>query len=422
MSDFRAMLAGFPYFNISENFFPNINLQDGRNWAEEFIQNVVIPRLPEAVALHFPVEIGTVLVMFACAGVFVGVVPLLPLVLVLAERKVSARFQNRTGPMRVGPWGTLQTLADGVKLIFKEDFIPPQGDKLLFLLAPYIIFACSFAVFAAIPFSDGILVSDFNIGIFYIMAISSVIVMGVIMAGWSSNSKWSLLGSLRSAAQIVSYEIPLGLSILTVVMLVESLSMQEIVASQSNGVFSWLIFRTPFAFIAFFIFFISSIAEVNRTPFDLPEAESEIVAGFHTEYSGMRFALFFIAEYANMFAVSAIAVTLFLGGWEGVLPGYDILGGFPGFVIKSMALVFLMMWLRWTLPRLRVDQLMNLCWKYFIPIAFFNILGTGIWGLIFPEDTVISTSISCAIIYIGLIAAYKVAGRGLAQRPAPQPS
>ena len=421
MSDFRAMLAS-PYFNISESSFPDIRLQDGLNWAEEFIQNVVIPRLPEAVASHFPVEMGTVLVMFACAGIFVGVVPLLPLVLVLAERKVSARFQNRTGPMRVGPWGTLQTLADGVKLIFKEDFIPPQGDRLLFLLAPYIIFACSFAVFAAIPFSQGILVSDFNIGIFYIMAISSVIVMGVIMAGWSSNSKWSLLGSLRSAAQIVSYEIPLGLSILTVVMLVESLSMQEIVASQSNGVFSWLIFRTPFAFIAFFIFFISSIAEVNRTPFDLPEAESEIVAGFHTEYSGMRFALFFIAEYANMFAVSAIAVTLFLGGWEGVLPGYDILGGFPGFVIKSLALVFLMMWLRWTLPRLRVDQLMNLCWKYFIPIAFFNILGTGIWGLIFPEDTLISTAISCAIIYIGLIAAYKVAGRGLAQRPEPQPN
>ena len=421
MSDFRAMLAS-PYFNISESSFPDIRLQDGLNWAEEFIQSVVIPRLPEAVASHFPVGMGTVLVMFACAGIFVGVVPLLPLVLVLAERKVSARFQNRTGPMRVGPWGTLQTLADGVKLIFKEDFIPPQGDKLLFLLAPYIIFACSFAVFAAIPFSEGILVSDFNIGIFYIMAISSVIVMGVIMAGWSSNSKWSLLGSLRSAAQIVSYEIPLGLSILTVVMLVESLSMQEIVASQSNGVFSWLIFRTPFTFIAFFIFFISSIAEVNRTPFDLPEAESEIVAGFHTEYSGMRFALFFIAEYANMFAVSAIAVTLFLGGWEGVLPGYDILGGFPGFVIKSLGLVFLMMWLRWTLPRLRVDQLMNLCWKYFIPIAFFNILGTGIWGLIFPEDTLISTAISCAIIYIGLIAAYKVAGRGLAQRPAPQPS
>ena len=422
MPDFRAMFAS-PDFNVSDGFFPNINLQEKLNWAEEFIQNVLIPRLPEAVAAHFPVELGTVLVMFAFAGIFVGVVPLLPLVLVLAERKVAARFQNRTGPMRVGPWGTLQTLADGIKLIFKEDFIPPQGDKLLFLLAPYIIFACSFAVFAAIPFGDGIPIpGDFNIGIFYIMAISSVIVMGVIMAGWSSNSKWSLLGSLRSAAQIVSYEIPLGLSILTIVMLVGSLSMREIVASQSNGIFSWLIFRSPFTFIAFFIFFISAIAEVNRTPFDLPEAESEIVAGFHTEYSGMRFALFFIAEYANMFAVSAIAVTLFLGGWEGALPGYDILGGMPGFVIKTLALVFLMMWLRWTLPRLRVDQLMNLCWKYFIPIAFFNILGTGIWGLIFEEDSVWSIGISCAIIYIGLISAYMVAGRVMAQKPAPQPS
>jgi len=408
---------------LSQFFSPRINLQEETNWATDFVQNVIIPRLPEAVAGHFSVELGTVLVMVAFAGIFVAVVPLLPLVLVLAERKVAARFQNRTGPMRVGPWGTLQTLADGIKLIFKEDYIPPQGDKLLFLLAPYVIFACSFAVFAAIPFGDGIPIpGDFNIGIFYIMAISSVIVMGVIMAGWSSNSKWSLLGSLRSAAQIVSYEIPLGLSILTVVMLVESLGMKQIVASQDGGIFTWLIFRTPFTFIAFFIFFISSIAEVNRTPFDLPEAESEIVAGFHTEYSGMRFALFFIAEYANMFAVSAIAVTLFLGGWQGVLPGYDFLGGFPGFVIKTLGLVFLMMWLRWTLPRLRVDQLMNLCWKYFIPISFFNILGTGIWGLIFRHDDVWSIGISCAIIYVGLIGAYAVAGRNLARKPEPQAS
>lgn len=399
------------------------------NWAEGFIQNVIIPLFPEGAAAHFPMELGVVLVMLGCAGIFVAVVPLLPLVLVLAERKVAARFQNRTGPMRVGPWGLLQTLADGVKLLFKEDYIPAQGDKLLFLLAPYVIFACSFAVFAAIPFGQNILVSDFNIGIFYIMAISSVIVMGVIMAGWASNSKWSLLGSLRSAAQIVSYEIPLGLSVLTVVMLVESLSMEAIVANQSGGISDWLIFRTPFTFFAFFIFFISSIAEVNRTPFDLPEAESEIVAGFHTEYSGMRFALFFIAEYANMFAVSAIAVTLFLGGWEGILPelavfggGFDILGGLPGFVIKTMSLVFVMMWLRWTLPRLRVDQLMNLCWKYFIPIAFFNILGTGIWGLIFPEDTALSTGISIAIISIGLVQAYVFVGRRLGQKSQPQPS
>ena len=407
---------------FSEIFIPKINLQESSNWATDFVQEVIIPRLPEAVAGHFPVELGTILVMFAFAGIFVAVVPLLPLVLVLAERKVAARFQNRTGPMRVGPWGTLQTLADGVKLIFKEDYIPPQGDKILFKLAPYVIFACSFAVFAAIPFSQGILVSDFNIGIFYIMAISSVIVMGVIMAGWASNSKWSLLGALRSAAQIVSYEIPLGLSILVVVMLVESLSMSQIVASQDGGIFTWLIFRSPFTFIAFFIFFISAIAEVNRTPFDLPEAESEIVAGFHTEYSGMRFALFFIAEYANMFVVSAIAVTLFLGGYEGVLPGYDFLGGLPGFVLKTLALVFLMMWLRWTLPRLRVDQLMNLCWKYFIPISFFNIFGTGIWGLIFETDDVWSIGISCAIIYVGLISAYAIAGRIFARKPEPQPS
>ena len=402
---------------FSEGFFHDISLQDGTNWATDFVQRAILPIFPD-----LPVQLGSVLVMLACAGIFVAVVPLLPLVLVLAERKVAARFQNRTGPMRVGPWGTLQTLADGIKLIFKEDFIPPQGDKLLFLLAPYIIFACSFAVFAAIPFSQNIIVSEFNIGIFYIMAISSVIVMGVIMAGWSSNSKWSLLGALRSAAQIVSYEIPLGLSILTVVMLVESLSMSQIVGSQDGGIFTWIIFRSPFTFIAFFIFFISAIAEVNRTPFDLPEAESEIVAGFHTEYSGMRFALFFIAEYANMFAVSAIGVTLFLGGYEGILPGYDFLGGLPGFVIKSLGLVFVMMWLRWTLPRLRVDQLMNLCWKYFIPISFFNILGTGVWGLIFKTDNVLSIGISCGIIYVGLIGAYTVAGRNLARKPEPQPS
>ncbi len=407
---------------LSESFFRNFNIQENIQEETGNLVSYIKGNVINSIFPDFPMELGTVLAMLVCAGIFVAVVPLLPLVLVLAERKVAARFQNRTGPMRVGPWGTLQTLADGIKLIFKEDFIPQQGDKLLFRLAPYIMFACSFAVFAAIPFGQNILVSDFNIGIFYIMAISSVIVMGVIMAGWSSNSKWSLLGSLRSAAQIVSYEIPLGLSILTVIMLVESLGMREIVENQSGGIFTWLIFRTPFTFIAFFVFFISAIAEVNRTPFDLPEAESEIVAGFHTEYSGMRFALFFIAEYANMFAVSAIGVTLFLGGYEGILPGYDFLGGLPGFVLKTLGLVFVMMWLRWTLPRLRVDQLMNLCWKYFIPISFFNILGTGIWGLIFKDDDVWSMGISCAIIYVCLIGVYAVAGRNLARKPEPQTS
>ena len=412
----------------TENFY-QFFVQSSENWAQRFVQEHA-PFLT-----HLPAPLGELVIMLACCVIFVAVVPLLPLGLVLAERKVSAHIQDRVGPMRVGPHGILQTLADGVKLIFKEDHIPREGDKLLFVASPYIIFACSFAVFAAIPFGRSILVSELNIGIFYIMAISSVIVMGVIMAGWASNSKWSLLGAMRSAAQIVSYEIPIGLGILTVVMLVQSLNMQEIVKGQ-DGIANWLIFRTPFTFIAFFVFFISSIAEVNRTPFDLPEAESELVAGFHTEYSGMRFALFFIAEYANMFAVSAIASTLFLGGWHGIvpaeiLPQAGILGfilrtltlsGLLGVAIKTLFLVFVMMWLRWTLPRLRVDQLMNLCWKYFIPISFFNILGVGIWGLIFPKDSLLSIIISIAVIILGLIFTFGVLGKSLSKGPEPPPS
>jgi NADH-quinone oxidoreductase subunit H len=433
MSDvLQSFIEGLPRF---------LTQADG-NWAEKIAGKYIIPileKLPfvaHAADENSLMTLGTILAMFVCCGIFVAVVPLIPLVLVLAERKVSAAIQNRTGPMRVGPWGTLQTLADGVKLIFKEDYIPPQGDKVLFILAPYIIFASSFAVFAAIPFGQ-FLISDLNIGIFYIMAISSVVVMGVIMAGWASNSKWSLLGALRSAAQIVSYEIPVGLSILVVIMVVESLEMRAIVAEQAQyGIASWLIFRSPFMFIAFFIFFISAIAEVNRTPFDLPEAESEIVAGFHTEYSGMRFALFFIAEYANMFAVSAIASTLFLGGATGILPQGILpetgilgvvcrvvtLGGFFGVVIKTLFLVFVMMWIRWTLPRLRVDQLMNLCWKYFIPISFFNILGTGIWVLIFKEWLLGSIVVSIIIIVLGLLGAYMTVGKNLSESQEPQAS
>ena len=404
------------------NPFPEFFAQAGNENLSQLVLEFLRSHVPFLASLPDPVL--QLIAMLAVCVIFVAVVPLLPLFLVLAERKVSAHIQDRVGPMRVGPHGVLQTLADGVKLIFKEDHIPRQGDKILFIVAPYIIFACSFAVFAAIPFGKSILVSNLNIGIFYIMAISSVVVIGVIMAGWASNSKWSLLGALRSAAQIVSYEIPIGLSILAVVMLVESLKMQDIVMNQGGlGILSWIVFRTPFTFIAFFVFFISAIAEVNRTPFDLPEAESELVAGFHTEYSGMRFALFFIAEYANMFAVSAIASTLFLGGWKGIIPGYEFLGGTPAFVIKTMLLVFVMMWIRWTLPRLRVDQLMNLCWKYLIPISFFNILGIGIWVLIFQNDrNPAHIGISLLIIILGIIGAYLVLGRRSSQSPAPRAS
>jgi NADH-quinone oxidoreductase subunit H len=390
------------FFSVIDNLF-SVTVGSGKPLANLLVE--ILPPLPAFLA-----EYEQLIAMITACGIFVAIVPLIPLVLVLAERKVSAFIQDRTGPMRVGPWGILQTLADGVKLLFKEDLIPPYGDRVLFRLAPYIIVCFSLAAFVAIPFG-GIdlddeqyvfILSNLNIGIFYIMAVSSVIVIGVIMAGWASNSKWSLLGSLRSAAQMVSYEIPVGLSILAVIMVVQTLNMQGIVDQQGSGLHSWLIFRTPFSFVAFFVFFISAIAEVNRTPFDLPEAESELVAGFHTEYSGMRFALFFIAEYANMFAVSAIAATLFLGGWQGVLPGVDILGGLPGFIFKTLFLVFVMMWVRWTLPRLRVDQLMNLCWKYLIPISFFNILGIGMWMLVFGADTMDMKSLGTSLVIIVL--------------------
>jgi NADH-quinone oxidoreductase subunit H len=314
----------------------------------------------------------------ALAAVAVGLVAATPIILVLMERKVSAYFQNRLGPMRVGPWGLLVTLADGIKLLFKEDIIPPQSDRTLFRLAPYVVFAGCFASVVAIPVYPSAILGNLSIGIFYIMAISSLGALGIMMAGWSSNGKWSLFGAMRASAQIVSYEIPLGLSILMVVMTVGTLNMQEIVRSQDGGVLTWLLFAHPFLFFAGMVYFISSIAEVNRTPFDLPEAESELVAGFHTEYSGIRFAYFFLAEYANMAIVCAIMTSLFLGGWSAPSPALRVVPPAVWFLVKVFLLIFVMMWLRWTLPRVRVDQLMNLCWKYLLPISFVNILGTGV--------------------------------------------
>ncbi|MEW5974730.1 MAG: NADH-quinone oxidoreductase subunit NuoH [Acidobacteriota bacterium] len=307
------------------------------------------------------------------------IVLLVPLVCNWLERKVAAHMQDRLGPMRVGGWhGWAQPLADGLKLLQKEDIIPSEADKLLFRLAPIVVFVGGFAAFVVLPFGATAIVSDLNIGILYVVAISSITVVGIIMAGWASNNKYALFGGMRAAAQIVSYEIPTVMAILCVVIEVGSLSMQDIVRAQAGGIWNWFInpLKYPFLFLAFFVHYIGSLAEVNRTPFDIPEAESELVSGYHTEYSGMRFAFFYLAEYANMFLVSAISVTLFFGGWYGLL-GESLIPGPLIFIGKAMILVFIQMWLRWTLPRLRVDQLLHVSWKVLLPASFLLVLGTG---------------------------------------------
>ena len=315
-------------------------------------------------------------------------------VAVYVERKVSAFMMDRIGPMGQGPglhagkWGVLQTIADALKLLIKEDTIPSSADKLLFKVAPFIIFIGAFLGIAVLPFSSVIQVVDVNIGVFYIIAVGSIGVHGIVMAGWASNNKWSLYGAMRSAAQIISYEIPAGLSIIVPIMMAGTMNLQSMIEFQSGTVWgilpNWIIFNNPFSFLAFFIFFISAVAETNRTPFDIPEAESELVAGWMTEYSGFRWAVFFLSEYANMFVVSGLAAVGFLGGWLSPIPGLfnSPIWGLFWFTGKIIFLIFIMMWFRWTFPRLRVDQLMHVCWKVFIPIAMFNIFGVGIWKLI----------------------------------------
>ena len=287
------------------------------------------------------------------------------LISVWLERKISGHIQLRLGPMEVGPHGLLQSVADGLKLICKEIITPKGVDKKLFAVAPYVVFFPSLLMFVVIPFSNRFQVQDLNIGILYFFSISCIATIGIFMAGWASNNKYSLMGAVRSIAQSIAYEIPIILSILSIVILTQSLKLSEIVKAQQK---MW--FFVP-QFISFVVYLISAIAELNRTPFDIPEAESELVAGFHTEYSGMRFAIFFMAEYTNMFLVSAMATTLFLGGWLG-----PILPPIVWFFIKTYAIVFFIIWVRWTFPRLRPDQLMNFCWKFLTPLALVNLLVT----------------------------------------------
>lgn len=320
--------------------------------------------------------VETILVA-VCFMIFFAI---LGLVLVYAERKISAFFQQRLGPMRVGKWGTAQTIADVIKLLFKEPLINKDADRFLFNLAPYIIMIAAFLAMAALPFAKGLHALDFDIGIFYISAVSSLGVIGILLAGWASNNKYSLIGAMRSGAQIISYELSVGLSLLTIIVLTGSLQLSVIVESQADG---WWIFKGHIpAVIAFIIFLIASTAETNRGPFDLAEAESELTAGFHTEYSGMKFAFFFLAEFANMFIVAAIGATVFLGGWMpfhiGNFTGFnevmDYIPPIVWFFGKVTFLIFMMMWFRWTFPRLRIDQLLTLEWKYLLPINLVNIV------------------------------------------------
>lgn len=318
------------------------------------------------------------------------------------ERKVSAHMQDRLGPMRVGWHGALQPIADILKFFQKEDIIASDTDKALFNIAPVLVFVGSYAVFAVIPFSSAFIGSNLDLGVFFIVAVSGFAVAGILMAGWASNNKYSLFGAVRSAAQIISYEIPTVLVIITIVMVTGTLNLNTLSQMQTGHIWNWMIFGgpgtgiakfllIPFMILGFGIIYISSLAEVNRTPFDIPEAESELVAGYHTEYSGMKFAMFFLAEYANMLAVSALVAALFFGGYQSPC-GY--LGNLFGlkwlipieqlgwFTAKGLFFVFVQMWLRWTLPRLRVDQLMNTCWKYLIPLAFVNLIIIGLITLI----------------------------------------
>jgi NADH-quinone oxidoreductase subunit H len=323
----------------------------------------------------------TTVVEWVIVGViYLAFVALLGLFLIYVERKVCAAFQQRLGPNRVGPWGLIQTIADFIKLLMKELILPRKADKFLYNLAPYIVIITMFLALGAIPFAPGLQGMDFDIGVFYLSAVSSIGVLGILLAGWSSNNKYSLIGAIRSGAQIISYELSVAMSLITMVIFAGTMSFSGIIEGQRDG---WFIFKGHIpAFISFVVFIIAGTAETNRGPFDLAEAESELTAGFHTEYSGIKFALFYLAEFVNMFIVAAVAATVFLGGWMPLHFGsfeafnhvMDFIPPIVWFFLKTFFVIFLIMWLKWTFPRLRVDQILTLEWKYLLPINLFNIV------------------------------------------------
>ena len=319
------------------------------------------------------------------------------------ERRIAGRMQSRIGPNRTSAGGFLAWVADAVKMILKEDIVPASADQLLFRAAPYFSMVGLLLPFVVLPLGQAVVVADMNVGVFYLTAVTAFVVVGILVSGWASNSKWALFGGIRGAAQVLSYEIPPGIALMVPVLIAGTLSIQGIVRAQGGAPWEWFVFQSPAAFVAFFITVTSSLAEGNRTPFDLPEAESELVAGYHAEYSGFRLAIFLMVEWANMWIMAGLAVTLFLGGWQvpGVTaqmyqdalgtgavpsPGWFLLQGASMlvFIVKTWSLVLLFIWLRWTLPRVRVDQMMTLCWKYLVPGAFVCFIATLLWQILVP--------------------------------------
>ena len=332
--------------------------------------------------------LGFIIILVKVLVVFAGTM-LTVLIMIYAERRVSAFIQGRLGPNRVGPQGIFQPLADGIKFLMKEDIIPAGVDKPIFILAPAILLIPALMTFAVIPFGSDITlfgrqiplqVADVNVGILYILALTSIGVYGIVLAGWSSNSKYSLLGGLRSSAQLISYELAMGLAVVSIILLSGSLKLNDIVGDQQGHFLSWNVFKQPLAFL---IFLVAVYAETNRLPFDLSEAEQELVGGYHTEYSSMKFAMFFMAEYANMITAAALTVTLFFGGWdvpfvnEAALGMWGAMLSVTSFILKMGFFLFLFIWVRWTFPRFRYDQLMRLGWKVMLPLALFNIFLTA---------------------------------------------
>ncbi len=349
--------------------------------------------MSELLSAHLPAGLVAAVAALVAAALVLGFVGGSALFYIWAERKVSARMQDRLGPTRTGRFGWLQSLADGIKLVTKEDTAPAAADPFLFRIAPYLAFGATFCAFLALPFGDGLVSQNLSIAVFFVLAVLSSEVFGVMLAGYASGSKWSLFGGIREAAQVVSYEVPRSLCVVVPVCVSGTLSLTDMGRQQTGWFWNWAVFHDPFSFAAFVLFFVTATASCKRAPFDLAEAESELVAGFHTEYSGLRWSFFFLAEYGSMFAVSGLAVLLFLGGWHtGLLPfePTERLGYWWGNLLnaaviigKGSGLVLVMMWLRWSLPRLRIDQVMMTCLKYFLPIACVLVVGVGVWQLYF---------------------------------------